>query len=266
MPERFDMLVLLVSFLCCFLQAAHPSFDGANPIFLASSGAMMDCASEQWREKIKTCLKQEGQVRVFYLPKEEERYSVTYDIKSHEIDATFKVKHRSGSLTIPLQYALQQEFLQGYVLKPGCRAPGITGVEFSHKDVDKEHYEQKQFFSPGLDYFLTESFPRVGNKGRESFDNDEEHLTTDMLKTALPEGKFKRFCWKVVREDEALDVLQQSKKAPEVLLIIGGVGVLWGQRVRCFLQNAFDLNKRCLLYYKLDRVLENMCAKYPVSE
>ena len=260
------MLRIIVGMLCCVMQAATPAevpLEVMNPIFERPSSTITEYTREQWCEKMQTYLKKDGEVRVFYFSKEEERHSVTYDIKSSNVSISFSYKNESDDAIVPLQYALQQEILKGYILKAGRSFSAITGTGFSQKDVSCADYFRKQFFSAALDYFLTECFPKFAEQGKERFDRDGKALTADMLKAALPPSRYKRFFWKVLCEDEALDVLQKGKNQHEVLLIIGDIGVLWGARKICMFSDVVSADERSLFGYKLAKIRGSMCAKYP---
>lgn len=256
------MLRVIIYVWCCFMQGATP--DGRNPMFVAPPG--LDDASEQLRAKIKTGLAAEGQVKVFYFPKGKEHYSATYDISSRDLVVTFLLEKKNGQAIIPIQYNFHQEMLKGYILKSGHSAPNITDIDFSVKDVDSKHYSWKNFYSRGLDYFLIAGFPKLAEEGKETCDIDSEPLTADTLQTLLKKEKNKRFSWKVMCEDQAMDVFQKQKKTPEVLLIIGGVGILCGTLIRCFFKQDLDADVRSLFFYKIENTLGDICIKYPISE
>ena len=258
---------VIASFLCCFAQAAERP-DEHMPLLTRSAQTPM-YSGEQWPTKIKRCFAQENHVSVFYFPKEHERYSVTYDVNASFVSMTWMTKKRREKAIVPLLYALQQVILQGYVLRPGFSVPRITDTEFSHKDVYLERYCRKRYFSELLDTLLRDSIPNLEDHCKDSVDNDEDALTADMLKRAFPRKTSKRFFWQVVYKDQALEVLRSRKKKPEMLLIVGGVGMLWGRLTNCFLRGwLWEVNgvdKRSLSFYKTQKVLDKICTKYPFS-
>lgn len=259
------LLQVFVCVFCCLIHAAEP-FDEKTPLLEMLPAQTLGVVSEQWREKIKTCLEQEGQVKIFYFPKEGERYSVTYDVSSSNVYAGMLLFGKHQKTVMPLAYVLQQELLRGYVLRPGCPEPSITDTDFSPKHVTLGDYCCPKFFSQALDDCLTQSFPNLAGQGKELPDHDGKALTADMLKHILPKWRYKRFFWQVVREDRAVEVLQERKKQPEMLLIIGGAGMLWGKLTHCLFERLDDTNNRSLLTYKFKSVQGAVAKKYHFSQ
>ena len=263
------MTLVMISFLLCCMLQAEPH-DENTPLFVGRPGKMPHFSRELWRSKIKTCLAQENQVKVFYFPREEEIYSVTYDVSSSEVGVGVAIGLLCGKrweAILPTSLALQQEYLQGYTLRVGGPVPRMTKAESSEKGVNLKDYSKKSFFSKQLDDFLATSCPALAKRGKGVCDDGVTKLTADMLKKALPVKKTKQFLWKIVDEDRALDILQKRRKKPEVLLVIGGVGMLWGRRKTCLFEPLFGINHRSLLFYKLHaKVCDDMCAKYPFDQ
>lgn len=263
---RFAVLGVVTILLCCVLQAASPPYE-QTPLFSRVHGQKSNLLREQWRAKIQTCLEQKDLITVFYFPKKEECYSVTYDVSSSTVLEWFVFEEKWQRAIVPVSYTLKQELLQGYVLKPGCFEPSITSADFSAQDAILDRYWLKKFFSRSLDYSLTEMLPKLVEQGKAHFDRDNEALTEDMLKAALPKWKLKRFEWSVVDEDRAVEIVQESKKKPTVLLIIGGCGgILWGELAFCVLYPR--QNSRSLFYYKFtnDLTVRSVFSQYPFAK
>lgn len=245
------MLGFVLGLLCCVGEAAEP-FD--------------ENFADLWRSKIEKSLAAEGHVRVFYFSKEKKIYSATYDVRSSEVEGSFYLDGKFISAIIPVAYSLEQEFLLGYVLKEGVSPPKIIDADFSLKNATLDDYHQTEFSSPILDYFLTEICPRLVAKGKEIFDHDVEALTADMLKTAPQEWKKKSLFWTVVSEEKALEMLQNGRTRSEMLLIVGGVGILRGRRT--FRWFKFVASPRSLYCYKWLNALSvsSVLTKYPFSQ
>ena len=255
-------LALVCLLLCCVVHAMDLR-EEENPIFVGP--LELDCSRERCQEKMRTYLEAEGQVKVFYFSKEQEPYSATYDVRSRKIDVLFTVDKKAVHAVVPCLYAFHQEILKGYILKSGRRAPCITGRDFSDKDVDLKDYDLKRFFSQCLDNVLTKFFPELAAQDKVSFEDHEKELTADMLQTAVSTGK--QFSWQVVQEDGAWKVWQQApKNKPAVLLIVGGVGMLWGRLKRCTASKAVYIHGRSLFCYKCESTLASICAKHPFSK
>ena len=257
------MLCIIVSVLCCVMQAAESPDESTQP---RSCVQKKSFSRENLRTKIQASLAQKERVRVFYFPTEYERYSATYDVSSDYVRETFWLPKTKTSKTaiFPVTYAFQQEFLKGFVLKPGQPVPCITDVDFSEQNVDSNDYCQQKFCSGVLEQFLTEIFQKLADKRKAHFDCDEMALNTAMITPILQKQQNKRCLWKVVSEDEALDLWHENPKDQEVFLIIGGVGLLWGRLSHpCAVQIEIP---KSLFSHKIACVLDGMCAKYPFSE
>lgn len=255
----------LISLVCCVMHAAV-LLDDNTPLISERHGKVVDFSEVKWREKIKNCLGQEGQVRVFYLPKEDERYSVTYDVTSSKMGLTLTHGFGESDVIVPTEYALKEEFLKGCIVRVGDPVPSIKNTDFPQKDVPLERYDKPHFFSSVTDDFLEICCARLADQGKGCGDHDVKIFTADMLKQILPKWKYKRLSWNVVDEDQSVEVLQKQQNAPVVLLVVGGVGILRGKLKNSFLQLWGGPSWRSLFYYKQGRLLDEIRTKYPYSK
>lgn len=254
------MLRIIISVLCCVMQADGILEEGVQvPLWKPV------VSKEQEHAQKSVCVKK-NPVRLLYFPKDREFYSATYAVEGYKIGGVYHTGSKIGKAAVPLLYFLQQEYLKGYILKPGHPEPNITSPDFFVQDARLNDYDCKEFYSLALDCFVTEVCPILSQKGRAQFDIDGKELTGDMIKSALPRRKYKRFCWKVLTADQAVDVLQKHKKNQDVFLIIDGVGVLWGHQKPFLCQWVNRDRDRNLLEFKLRKVMDVMCAQHPHSQ
>ena len=254
----------VVFFMFCFLLQATEEHDENAPLLVGAPNHRPHFLRGHWQEKLKRCLAQENHVKVLYFPKDGQYYSGTYDVSASTTGIRLFRGWTSKKLICPTLYALQQEFLKGYVLKKGVSPPAITEATFCAREARLDLCSRKSFFSNILDAFVQISCRSLAAQDQKILDYDGEELTADILKTVRP--KHKHFRWKVAQEEDVLQIMQESpKQQAEVLLIIGGEGFLWG-RLTSSVFRSYSADERSLLSHKIDRVFAVMCAKYPFSE
>ena len=223
-----------------------------------------------------------GRVRVVYFSKKGRRYSTTYDVRDSKIYMDLSSGFRCKKTILPLQYALQLEYLKGYILNPGCSAPNITDAAFSHKDVpllgvqnmtgaaladkdvDLRDYYRQWFFSELIETFLVKCCKTLATQGHTYSDDDSAALITDMPKTVRQAFSFKKFSWGIVSDGRAAQVEKEGKYRPQILIFIGGVGVLWGKLTNNYSGDTWP-HSHSLHCYKVKGAANDICAKYPFS-
>ena len=205
------------------------NLDDVHQQHCAREACVAETLSERSEGFEQIWLDENSQVRLVYLPKNGERYSIMYNVRDQYLRVQCLLPAGwTYTGNRPVECVVKDEFLKGYILKEGRSCYALASPYLRSTDVCLKDYEQKSFLSRPLHNFLSRVC--LHQEASREFIQDAtlwQPLTKDILtKITLPRKDIR---WNLCDEERFLyTVVAERRVQPEIFLIAREEGFLRG--------------------------------------
>lgn len=202
------------------------------------------------------------QLRVLYLPKGGDRFSVAFDVRGLPL---YGEESQDWKFIKPVLCFLKDESLRGCFVKNEAHRPEITSADFSLKDEDLAHYDRRPFYSEKLRCFLQCDCPQVcsDSPSRVLFHEGWQNLCGGTLKSMLL--WWRTWQWSVEERKDFEEEVKDTDNQTRVFVLAQGGNVMKGTMTMRFFGVRESYDEKSLLDYKLEAVGDEMKKIYAWS-
>ena len=213
------------------------------------------------------------QLRVLYLPKGGERFSVAFDVQEFP---QYTEGHKDWQFVRPVLSFIKDESLRGCFAKkayeeetfsvfkddkavcgPPC-GPANMSIDFSLQDGDLAHYDLRPFYSKKLENFLQYDCPQVysDSPSQASFHEGWHNLCGGTLQNMLL--WWRTWQWSVENRKNFEEEVKDTDNQTRVFILVQGGSVLKGTMEMSFFSRKELSREKSFFDYKLEAVENEM--------